>query len=159
MPLSPSVPSLYTYGFITSRTVRVLSRPPGNGLSEDDRKVLKNCMELVEKVIRGRDALIGRNPELVRDLRPDDVEVFTYVLTRDSEVMRLASEQETLRTYFQQIFGTLQALNSDPPKHVDETSLVTTRNFLERVANALLETAKESVRSTPGHGRGSRAAI
>jgi hypothetical protein len=149
MSISPTIPDLYKYGFLTSRAIGLLSRASNGGISEEERQVLAECRELVEKIIRGKDFLIGSNPEGVRNLRPDDVETFTYMLQNDSEIRSRASNEESLKDYLEGILKTLGSLVAEPRTPVDEAGLKTAAEFLSRVTNALLQTARGNLRTAP----------
>ncbi len=149
MSLSPTIPNLYKYGFLTSRAVGVLSRRSAGAISEEERQVLSECKELVEKIVRGKDFIIGPNPEGVRNLRPEDVETFTYVLETDAEVKKRATDEERLRIYFQGILDALDSMIGTPAKPVEDAAFRSTVEFLGRIADALIETARRNLRPAP----------
>jgi hypothetical protein len=112
----------------------------------EDREVLTACKDLVEKLLRGEEILIGPNPADVHNLRPDDVETFSYFLTNVSHLRSLAENGEELRNYFNSIATALDGILVGPPPYVEAEKVRTTREFLSRVAEALLDTVKENVR-------------
>lgn len=145
MSHSPTFPSLYRYGFLTSRAADLLSRADGTQGTEQQREVFSACRDLVKKIMLGEKFLIGSNPEEVHNLRPEDVEIFTYVLDRDSMVKSLAGSQESLRRHLEGILGTFESLIADPPRQVKEQDLQTTLNFLTTIADSLIESARENL--------------
>jgi hypothetical protein len=151
MGLAPGtpIPNMYRYGFLTSRAVGLLSQAGRRELSEEDRAVLNECRELVEKVIRGKNFLMGPSPNEVRNLRPDDVEAFTYVLENDRQVKDLASDQKRLEAYLQGIVGTFDSLAKNPAGQVPESQLKATVDFLSQITASLVESARSKLRTAP----------
>jgi len=83
MSLSPTIPNVYRYGFLTSRAVDLLSNLSEEEIPQEGLLVLRESKDLIEKVIRGEAFLVGPGPWEVHDLRPDDVETFNFVLIRE----------------------------------------------------------------------------
>jgi hypothetical protein len=149
MSLSPTFPNLYRYGFITSRAADLLSNVKPADITPQQREVFSACRDLVRKIIQGEGFLIGPNPEEVHNLRPEDVEIFTYVLDADSVAKSLAAgSEEGVRRYFQEILETFELLTAHPPKDVDERRLTSTLKFVTTIADSLIESARESLRRT-----------
>jgi len=147
MSLSPTFPSLYKYGFATSRAADLLSKGRPAHISPEQREVFSACKDLLEKIIKGEGFLIGP-PGEVHNLRPEDVEIFTYVLDTDSAAQGLlaAGPVEAVRDYFQRILETFELLTADPPRDVEKEQLARTLNFVSTIADSLIETARESLR-------------
>jgi hypothetical protein len=150
MSLSPTFPNLYKYGFVTSRAADLLSKvKPTEMPKQQRREVFSACKDLVEKIIQGEGFLIGPNPEEVHNLRPEDVEIFTYVLDTDSVAKSLAgTSEEGVRRYFEEILETFELLITDPPTDVEEKKLTSTLKFVTTIADSLIENARESLRRT-----------
>jgi hypothetical protein len=149
MSLSPTFPNLYKYGFLTSRAADLLSKVKPPDLTPQQREVFSACKDLVKKIIQGEGFLIGPNPEEVHNLRPEDVEIFTYVLDTDSVAKDLAAaSEEGVRRYFTEILETFELLIADPPRDVDEKKLESTRKFTITIADSLIENARQSLRRT-----------
>ncbi len=146
MALSPTIPNLYKYAFLTSRAADLLSKKGDAPATEQQREVLSACKELVNKIIQGERFLIGPRPEEVHNLRPEDIEIFTYVLDKDSIVRELAGSADDLFKYLHGIFSTFEALTSQPPKEISRTELDSTLGFLSRFADSLTETARDNLR-------------
>jgi len=142
-----TIPTVYKYGFLTSRAVDLLNQPQAHQIAIEDRDVLEACKDLVEKIIRGEAFLVGPNPE-VSNLRPDDVETFNFLLSSDSQLLQLAKVEEDLRSYLDAILRTLEGLLRDP-EGVANSERQRTVDFLTRTADALLASAKESARHYP----------
>jgi hypothetical protein len=145
MALSPTFPSLYKYGFATSRAADLLSRVKPTDIPHEQREVFSTCRDLVQKIIQGEAFLLGSGVEQVHNLRPEDVEIFTYLLDTDSVTRDLAATSEGVRRYFQEILETLDLLISDP-RRVDEKKLTDTQRFVTTIADSLIENARESLR-------------
>jgi hypothetical protein len=143
------MPKLYQYGFLTSRALGVLSRVGRTAIGDEEREVLSDCEGFVKGIIRGKDFLIGPNPEGIHNLRPEDVETFTFLLANDSQLKALAGNAEQLRQYFERILNTLGSLTSIPPAAVAETEKAEAKDFLSRISAALIETAKANLRRAP----------
>ena len=148
MSFSPTFPNLYKYGFATSRAADLLSKANPSDIPPAQREVFSACRDLVKKIIQGEGFLIGPNPEEVHNLRPEDVEIFTYVLDTDSVAKGLAAaSEEEVRNYFKEILETFELLIADPPR-VDEKKLTSTLKFITTIADSLIENARESLRRT-----------
>jgi hypothetical protein len=146
MPVPLTVPNLYKYGFMSLRAVDFLSREETRPVSTEDREVLTGCKELVQKLLRGEEILIGQNPADVHNLRPDDVETFSYFLTNVSQVRSLAENGEKLRDYFNGIVTALDAILVGPAPRLEPEKIQVAREFLSRIAEAMLDAVKENVR-------------
>jgi len=144
MPVALTVPNLYKYGFLTSRAVDFLSQRETPSISSEDREVLVACKDLIQKLIRGEEILIGPNPASVHNLRPDDVETFSYFLTNIPQLRDRAENAGELRDYFASVLAPLEAILADQPAQTER--IEATRDFLSRVAEALLDTVKDNVR-------------
>ncbi len=81
-------------------------------------------------------------------MRPDDVETFNFVLARDSHLKTLIQEEQSLRKYLDGMLATIQSL-VDEPKDVTTQQVKVTADFLSRIADALLDSARESARQYP----------
>jgi len=147
MSLSPTFPNLYKYGFATSRAADLLSKVKPAEITRSQREVFAPCRDLVKKIIQGEGFLIGPNPGEVHNLRPEDVEIFTYVLDRDTVARSLAAgPEEGVRRYFDEILETFELLISEPPRDVDGKKLQNTLKFLATIADSLTENAREKLR-------------
>jgi hypothetical protein len=147
MSLSPTFPSLYKYGFATSRAADLLSKGnPADIKPQQRREVFSACKDLVGKIIQGEVFLMG-NPSEVSNLRPEDLEIFTFVLDTDSVTKDLvaAAQESKLHDYFREIEETLASLMDDPPR-VDEDKLARTQKFVTTIADSLIESARQSLR-------------
>jgi plasmid stabilization system protein ParE len=145
MALSPTFPSLYKYGFATSRAADLLSKGSPTEIPHEEREVFSACSDLVERILKGREFLFGSNVE-VHNLRPEDVEIFTFLLDTDRVTKKLAaSSEEEVRRYFQEIYDTFKLLITNP-RGVDEAKLGNTREFVNSIADSLIENARESLR-------------
>jgi hypothetical protein len=148
MSLSPTFPNLYKYGFATSRASDLLSKGNLGNIPPEQREVFSACRDLVHRIIQGETFLFGSNVEQVHNLRPEDVEIFTYVLDTDSVTKNLAAtSQEGVRRYFQEILETLELLIANAPS-VDEQKLKSTQKFVTTIADSLIESARGSLRRT-----------
>jgi hypothetical protein len=115
-------------------------------MTPQQREVFSACKDLVGEIMRGEGFLIG-NRDNVHNLRPEDVEIFTYVLDIDGVRKDLvaASKEGLLHNYFQEIYDTFGLLIDDPSR-VDEEKLTRTQKFVTTIADSLIESARQSLR-------------
>jgi hypothetical protein len=137
---------LYKYGFATSRAADLLLTAKPAEMTPQQREVFSACKELVWKIMQGEGFLIG-NRDDVHNLRPEDVEIFTYVLDTDLVTKHFvaAAQKSELHNYFQEIHETLKLLVDDPQR-VEEDKLRKTQKFVTTIADSLIETARQSLR-------------
>lgn len=148
MRTSSTIPNLYRYGFLTSRAVDLLPQLAARDSSEESHYIVAECRDLVDKVIRGEEFVVGSGPGDINNLRPDDVETFSFVLTRDSSLKKLAQQEGDLRKYLDEIRATLQTLEMDP-RSVKEEDVNTAVRFFSKIADSLLDAAREGATQYP----------
>jgi hypothetical protein len=111
----------------------------------EERKVFSACSDLVQKIMNGGQFLFGSGAE-VHNLRPEDVEIFTFLLDTDSVTKELAAtSDENVFRHFREIKETFDQLMANP-LDVDAARLGSTRKFVDSIADSLIEKAKESLR-------------
>lgn len=146
--LNEPKPETFQYGFLTSRTARILTEySPGESLDRERTRLLTQANKFMEQILNGEALVSGDKDNLAPSV--EALEVFHYgvgalsVMERMQLVARLEDRNE-VREFFSDIRSTLAALqNPNPNGSASPERIKTAAKFFDVIADALLNEALE----------------
>jgi hypothetical protein len=146
--LNEPKPETFQYGFLTSKTARILSDySPGEVLDGERIRLLSQANNFVEQILNGEALVSGDKDNLAPSM--EALEVFHYGVGALSvmERMQLTARLENrsgMRDFFSEIRSTLSALQSGSPNgSASPERIKIAAKFFDVIADALLNEALE----------------
>lgn len=134
-------PRTFRYGFLTSRTARLLyEHVPGQELDEEAKSLLVSANEFVEEILNGEAFVSGERPGLTTS--PEALRVFGYGHQALSILQENVRDRAGLRHALVEIQQTLNKVRLNDA--VTELKVQQAAKFFDVIADALLEEAIES---------------
>lgn len=138
-------PRTFRYGFLTSRTARLLfEHLPGDRLAEKDRSLLDNAEQFVEQILNGEAFVSGEREGLTAS--PETLRVLGYGRKALSVLEENVRDRAGLRHALVEICQTLKEVKQD--NAVEDAKVQQAAKFFDVIADALLEEAIESSHAT-----------
>jgi hypothetical protein len=138
-------PRTFRYGFLTSRTARLLyEHVPGQELGEEAKSLLVSANEFVEQILNGEAFVSGERKEL--DTSPEALRVLGYGRKALSILEQNVRERASLQHLLGDIRQTLNEVTQN--ENVSELRVQQAAKFFDVIADALLEEAIETSHAT-----------
>lgn len=141
-------PETFQYGFLTSRTARILRRPLDVAMDKESSRLLNQAKDFMDKILSGEALVSGEKSNLTPSL--EALEVFRYgveALTVMEQMQSIAQERvetrDSLRSFFEDIRTTINNVMV-APNNVDPAQVDIAARFFDIIADALLNEALES---------------
>ncbi len=138
-------PRTFRYGFLTSRTARLLyEHVPGQELGEEAKSLLGSANEFVQQILNGEAFVSGERKEL--DTSPEALRVLSY----GRKALAILEQNVRDRASLQHLLGDIrQTLNEvTQNENVSELRVQQAAKFFDVIADALLEEAIETSHAT-----------
>lgn len=146
--LNEPKPETFQYGFLTSKTARILNAySKGEALDAERVRLLNQANIFMDQILNGEALVSGDKDNLAPSM--EALEVFHYgvgalsVMERMQLVARL-EDRNGVREFFSEIRSTLAALQSASPNgNASPERIKTAAKFFDVIADALLDEALE----------------
>jgi hypothetical protein len=138
-------PKTFRYGFITSRTARLLyEHLPEEELGDEAKSLLADAEEFVEQILNGEAFVSGEREGL--DTSPESLRVLGYGRRALTVLEQNVRDRAGLQHLLNDIRQTLSQLRQN--ENVDAQKVHSTARFFDVIADALLEEAIETSHAT-----------